>query len=595
MSAMTLKLSIALMALGLAGAATSPVGATETDQSSPAVPAVTFAKAESSVTLIGQKAEATIENEIEALSTINKILDKLNSPRADGIDQQADQDLFDAVADAIDAIPGSKDFLEKRDNAALVSFYTDRNFRTAWFVNGEMTASARKLAFALSRADIDGLDPADFVTPSLSISRASGSSPSEIAEADIELSRAVTRYTRQAYAGRVDPRIFSKKVMTIKPHYPDSIEALKKIVRADNPRTIMRSYNPDHRGFVALRKEYNRLRLAKSDSSTPSVPEGKSMKVGMRDTRVVLLRRKLGLAVPQQDADLYSKEVSDKVEKFQADNGLIADGIAGKATLAVLNKNPEDLIPDIIANMERWRWLPRDLGAFHIMVNIPSFHLEVTRNDKIIHETRVVVGKAQHKTPLFSDEMEYVVVNPYWNVPNSIAANELLPKIKSDPGSFFSSTNYQVLASVKGRTQVVDPAKLDWEKVEPGMVRLRQTPGTRNALGDVKFLFPNQHSVYLHDTPSRSLFNRDYRAFSHGCVRVQNPMDFADVILRQTENWGSDRLKKMIGGDEKWVTLSKKIPVHLAYFTTWMSENGTLQLRSDIYGHNAKVKKALGF
>ncbi|WP_172891462.1 murein L,D-transpeptidase [Cohaesibacter sp. ES.047] len=587
---MTKNLSIALIVLGLAG----PACASESALSSPATPHASFAQSQTPVSLIGETTEAAMHEEIDSLASMTRILDNLHSVRTGGIDQQADQDVFDALASAIDTIPSSKDFLEKRDNAALVAFYKERNFRTAWFENGELTPSARKLAFALSRADRDGLDPADFTTPALTVSRTRGSKPADIAASDIELSRAITRYTRQAYAGRVDPRIFSKKVVTIKPHYPDSIEALKKITRAKNPRVVMRGYNPDHPGFVALRKEYNRLRLTKSDTTTPDVPEGRSMKVGMRDTRVALLRKKLDLPVPAENADLYSKALSQKVKDYQAANGLIADGIAGKATLAVLNKNPADLIPDIIANMERWRWLPRDLGKFHIMVNIPSFHVEVVNNGKKIHETRVVVGKSRHKTPIFSDEMEYVVVNPYWNVPRSIATKELLPQIKSDPGSFFSKRNYQVLASVKGRTRVVDPYKLDWEKVEPGMVRLRQTPGTRNALGNVKFLFPNQHAVYLHDTPSRSLFNRDYRAFSHGCVRVQNPMDFADVILSRTEKWGAGRLKSMIGGDEKWVSLSHKVPVHIVYFTTWMAENGTLQLRSDIYGHNAKVKKALG-
>jgi murein L,D-transpeptidase YcbB/YkuD len=190
--------------------------------------------------------------------------------------------------------------------------------------------------------------------------------------------------------------------------------------------------------------------------------------------------------------------------------------------------------------------------------------------------------------------MEYLVVNPYWNVPSSIASKELLPKIKADPAAFFSKTTYQVLASVKGKTQVIDPAKLDWDRVEANMVRLRQTPGDYNALGDIKFMFPNQHAVYLHDTPSRSLFNRDYRAFSHGCVRVNNPMEFADVVLSQTAAWDAKRIKALIGSSERRVNLDRKIPVHLAYFTTWMSDAGTLQLRPDIYGHNKTVKQALG-
>ncbi|WP_319496570.1 L,D-transpeptidase family protein [uncultured Cohaesibacter sp.] len=552
--------------------------------------------ADHSLVLFGDHASNAAAVQIEDQLRVQKILENLHRVTLGAMDQQADRDIADSIETAVNSIPQSADFLTKRDNAALVAFYQERSFRPAWFEDGKWTASARQLIFNLARADRDGLDPADYATPSLGIARARGASAESIAEADIALSLAITRYTRHAYAGRVDPRIFSKKEVTIKPHYPDSIGALDQIAKASDPVSTMRSYNPQHKGFLALRAEYNRLRAASDTDTTPPVAEGKSLKIGMRDDRVPLIRRKLGLPAPEDaaEANLYSKALAKDVEKFQADNGLIADGIIGNATLAVLNDNRKDLIADLVANMERWRWLPRDLGDFHVLVNIPTYTLEVVRDGKTIHETRVVVGQKTHKTPLFSDEMEYLVVNPYWNVPSSIASKELLPKIKADPAAFFSKTNYQVLASVKGKTQVVDPSKLDWDRVEADMVRLRQTPGDYNALGDIKFMFPNQHAVYLHDTPSRSLFNRDYRAFSHGCVRVNNPMEFADVVLSETAAWDAKRIKTLIGSSERRVNLDKKIPVHLAYFTTWMSDAGTLQLRPDIYGHNKTVKQALG-
>ncbi len=552
--------------------------------------------ADHSLILFGEHASNAAAVQIEDQLRVQKVLDNLHRVTLGTLDQQADRDIADSIETAVKSIPQSADFLTKRDNAALVAFYQERSFRPAWFEDGKWTASARQLIFNLARADRDGLDPADYKTPSLGIARARGASADSIAEADIALSLAITRYTRHAYAGRVDPRIFSKKEVTIKPHYPDSIGALDQIAKASDPVTTMRSFNPQHKGFLALRAEYNRLRAASNTDTTPPVAGGKSLKIGMRDDRVPLIRRKLGLPALEDaaEADLYSKALAKDVEKFQADNGLIADGIVGNATLAVLNDNRKDLIADLVANMERWRWLPRDLGDFYVLVNIPTYTLEVVKNGKTIHETRVVVGQKAHKTPLFSDEMEYLVVNPYWNVPSSIASKELLPKIKADPAAFFSKTNYQVLASIKGKTQVIDPAKLDWDRVEADMVRLRQTPGDYNALGDIKFMFPNQHAVYLHDTPSRSLFNRDYRAFSHGCVRVNNPMEFADVVLSQTTAWNAKRIKTLIGSSERRVNLDKKIPVHLAYFTTWMSDTGTLQLRPDIYGHNKTVKQALG-
>lgn len=529
----------------------------------------------------------------QAKVTLPKLPDLPRQLPISTIDQQADQDIIDALALQTKALPRSKNFYIKRDTAAVQTFYQERDFSPAWFENGSLTKQARKLVFALSRADLDGLNPHDYATNALVIGRKKHTSPSEIAKADLALSMAITKYTRHAYAGRIDPRTFSKKEITIKPHLPDSISALSSIMRAKAPVSVMRGFNPSHRGFLALRDEYNKLRMKGIGEEHPPIKAGKSMKVGKHDKRVPSLYARLGLNLPADKPTLYTKALAAKVKTFQKANGLIADGIVGKGTLAVLNGNKKDLMADMVANMERWRWLPRDLGQFHVFVNIPTFHVQVVKNDKRIHQTRVVVGKKANKTPIFSDQMEYLVVNPYWNVPRSIASKELLPKIRTNPAEFFSSKNYQVLASVKGRTRVVDPSQLDWSKIDAKQVRLRQTPGTRNALGRIKFMFPNKHAVYLHDTPSRSLFNRDYRAFSHGCVRVHKPLEFADFILSEEKAWNAERVKKMIGGNERRINLKRKIPVHLAYFTTWMSEEGTLQIRSDIYGHNAKVKKLL--
>ncbi|MCT4654613.1 MAG: L,D-transpeptidase family protein [Cohaesibacter sp.] len=578
--------------LAVADTETAPQTATE-DAAPKAIAETTAEEAPTDAPIKAAQAE-------EKASPVVKVsyeLPKLKIFTAPLYDQTADQDVTDALQAALKAIPATKNFHLKRDNAAIQSFYKGRAFQPAWYDNGQLTANARKLIFTLSRADLDGLNPADYITPALSIGRTNGSSADAIAKADVTLSLAITKYTRHAYAGRIDPRRISKKDISIKPHLPDSIKILEEITLAGNPKAKLLSYNPQHKGYQALRAKYNELRLKKADKKTAPIPAGKSMKVGKHDKRVPQLYAKLGLVAPtgtDSKPTLYTKELAKQVKAFQKANGLIADGIVGKGTLAVLNGNRGDLIANMVANMERWRWLPRKLGDFHVMVNIPTFHVQVVKDDKKIHQTRVVVGKKANKTPIFSDTMEYLVVNPYWNVPRSIASKELLPKIRTNPAEFFSSKNYQVLASVKGRTRVIDPSQLDWSKVEASQVRLRQPPGTRNALGRIKFMFPNKHAVYLHDTPSRSLFKRDYRAYSHGCVRVHKPFEFADFILKQEKSWNAARVKKMVGGSEKRINLKRKIPVHLAYFTTWMSEEGTLQVRSDIYGHNAKVKKLLG-
>jgi murein L,D-transpeptidase YcbB/YkuD len=237
--------------------------------------------------------------------------------------------------------------------------------------------------------------------------------------------------------------------------------------------------------------------------------------------------------------------------------------------------------------------MPRDLGRFYANVNIPQFEVILHRDGAIVHSTRVVVGKPANRTPIFGDEIEHVIVNPYWNVPSSITTKEMWPEIVSDPGSL-TRQNYEVFANVGGRFREVDPLMVDWFTVNPRQIQIRQRPGAGNALGNIKFMFPNSHDVYLHDTPSKSLFQRDYRAFSHGCIRVMNPMEFADALLAEEPDLTVAKIKKLIGGRETRLDMSRHVPVYLTYFTAWVDEDGKLQLRSDLYGHDAKVRKALG-
>lgn len=257
-----------------------------------------------------------------------------------------------------------------------------------------------------------------------------------------------------------------------------------------------------------------------------------------------------------------------------------------KALLAEALKNADNSakIELLAANMERWRWLPRELGDTHIFVNIPQFQLKVIKNHQITHQTRVVVGKPETPTPVFSEEMEHIVVNPAWNVPISIARKEFLPKLQRDPQAL-SRQGIEVIAG--GR--VINPAQIDWSKANINRVYFRQPPGDRNALGHIKFMFPNEHAVYLHDTSSRALFQRDVRAFSHGCVRVMHPFELAEVVLRNQKNWSAERIKSMVGRGERTIFLEQKLPVHLAYFTLKVNENGELEKFTDIYSLDRKM------
>ncbi|WP_029076690.1 L,D-transpeptidase family protein [Kaistia adipata] len=490
------------------------------------------------------------------------------------------------------AQPKTGSFIEKRDRAALAEFYAERDYQPVWMVDGAYTPQARAVMARIAAAEEDGLDPAAYRLPPATIGATTPAGAEIAASVDLVLSQAVLLYARQAYAGRLDPSSISK-LITIKPLLPDPIEVLASVSSASDGATAIASFNPPHEGYLRLKKALADARATETGPRLARVPEGKSMKLGLADPRVPLLRARLEVPAPSEAPEVYDEALAAAVKSFQSSKGLTADGIAGNATVAYVNGTGRSHTAEIIANMERWRWLPRDLGAFHIMANVPEYLVRVVDNGVVVHTTRTVVGKMTNQTPIFSDQMESIVVNPSWNVPASITTKEMLPAARRDP-SYMSRKGYQVLANVDGKYRPIDPQMVDWSNVNPRQIMIRQPPGDDNALGSVKFLFPNEHAVYLHDTPSKSFFKRDARALSHGCVRVQDPLEFADVLLTHQGGWTKQRLRKMIGGKEKWINLPNRIPIHLTYFTAFVGDSGSLETRPDVYGFNARVEKALG-
>ncbi|WP_051242543.1 L,D-transpeptidase family protein [Stappia stellulata] len=524
-------------------------------------------------------------------------------------------------------------FLTDARRKAVAAFYAARDYAPVWTRDGAPTLGAYQLVARMERAGEDGLSAEAYALSADLLARVGRLDDDAAARFERALSAALLTYAEHAQAGRVEPSSLSGYI-TASPEKPEAALVLETLAASADPVAALDGYNPPHSGFQALRTKLAELRKAAAgETGPPVVPAGKVLKEGVRDARVAVLRERLGLASAQpietpadgqaaeaaektveavdagageptgqtragseagagaeSDPALFDTAVKDAVFAFQEENGLHADGIVGPRTLLALNATADDgmAISDIIANMERWRWLPRDLGAFHVSVNIPEFKVRLVRDGAQVYETRVVVGKPANQTPVFSDEMDHVIVNPYWNVPYSIASQELLPSIRANP-AYLGARNYEVLAG--GR--VVNPSSIDWAGVNLRSVRIRQRPGSGNALGRIKFMFPNRHSVYLHDTPSKSLFNRSRRAFSHGCVRVQDPFDFADALLQLDPQWDAAALKKMIGGREKRVNLKRHVPVHLTYFTAHVDAAGRLQRRPDIYGHNARLTKAL--
>lgn len=465
-----------------------------------------------------------------------------------------------------------------KERASIKAFYDARADKPVWVADGAWTPAAKAVLARLAAADEDGLDAKAYPAPNLA------DKPDEktVADADLRLSAAAVLYARDARGGRINPSSISR-LITPTLDLPAADAVLAKLADAGlQAGDVLEAYNPATEGYRALKAQLARLRGPKVAEAKPlTLPSGPTLRTGMRDPRVPPLRAHFALEnrpVATLDRgtgepDLYDASVSDAVAKFQRDRGLPGDGALNKRTVVAL-ANPGHAAStgeesELVVNMERWRWLPGELGPDFVLVNVPEFRLRIFREGKLRDETRVIVGKPESPTPIFSGMMEYAVVNPSWYVPPSILKT-MAPKLASYGGKTWGG--YEIVR-------------------HGGHISLRQPPGEKNALGFIKFMFPNQHAVYLHDTPNRSLFSASTRAFSHGCVRVDDPFRFADVVL---PNWSEERLKKLIGKGERTIRLPQKLPVHIAYFTTFVDDGGTLRRAPDLYGYDAPMRTALG-
>ena len=457
-----------------------------------------------------------------------------------------------------------------RRRQAIAAFYAARAYAPLWQANNDWTAGARAAVTRLRQADDDGLDAARFDIPDLR--------PGDEAARDIEelaLSESVVLYGEEASGGSVNPRTVSALIADSHTRL-EPTDILNKISASSDPAQTLEDFNPPQPGYRALRAALVKLRDEHHNVSAFRVPPGRTLRAGMRDARVPLIRARFGLGLDAASNDqVYDAKVAAAVADFQRTAGIDPSGVLTPRTLAALSGGgAASMESDLIANMEMWRWTPRDLGANHIEVNIPDFTLALYRGEEVVRRARVVVGKAATPTPLFSNAVRFVVVNPSWEVPQSIIQKEMLPKLAADP-NYLQDLGYVV-------TRKGD--HLD----------VRQPPGDKNALGRIKFLFPNDYAVYLHDTPEKALFSASKRAFSHGCVRVQDPFALGQDVLGLNHGWSEARLKKMIGPEERTIRMPTPLPIHIEYFTAFVDASGRLQRREDVYGYMRKVKTALG-
>ncbi|WP_201835302.1 L,D-transpeptidase family protein [Microvirga zambiensis] len=458
-----------------------------------------------------------------------------------------------------------------KDREALSAYYAKAERPLVWAQGGVWSPAASGAMERLRAADDDGLDPADYPLPDRGLRKEA--SPAQWAKADVKLSLSVIRYARDARGARIDlPRLSA--LVTPKLDLPAADEVLSKVAAAGDAGGALESYNPQHAGYRALKERLAKLRETHPSQPSVRLPKGPTLRVGMTDPRVPLIRARFNLAKDSKNQTVYDERVASAVAAFQKEKGLPNTGILNPQTVAALSgPSVAQRQSELIANMERWRWLPADLGQRHIMVNVPEFRLQVVEGRNVVHQARVIVGKEQSQTPIFSENMKYLVVNPSWTIPPSIMKKEILPALATDP-YYAARKGYKIIR-------------------RGDRITVQQPPGERNALGFVKFMFPNQHAVYLHDTPNRNLFSASKRAFSHGCVRVDKPFELAEEIMGKDGKWTEEKLRGLIGKGERYVNLTNPLPVHLTYFTLAVDDKGEVKHFDDIYGLDRKVRAAL--
>ncbi|MGE0639396.1 MAG: murein L,D-transpeptidase [Thermoanaerobaculia bacterium] len=476
----------------------------------------------------------------------------------------------------------------------LPAFYEARAFAPAW----NDPATRADLLRAVVDIEADGLDPATYHRAELERAFASEpASPRDHAERDLLATDALIRLGYHLLRGRVDPQSldanwnFTGNLDGIEP-----VKLLESAIASGRLYDAIEGQKPRHPLYLALKTALADYRRLAANGGWTTVPEIGRLDVGAADPRIPALRRRLAVtgelpAPASTDSDLYDAEVVAAVRAFQRTHGLTDDGVAGARTVAAMNVPVAQRIDQIRLNLERGRWVLRGLEDDFVAVNIAAFRVYVVQGGKPVWTTRAVVGKYHHESPVFKASMLYIVLNPTWTVPPSIAAGELLPKLRKDRG-YLDSVHMELLDSSGA---AVDPATADIEGAAGRRYTFRQQPGPWNALGQVKFMFPNEHNVYLHDTPSRDLFSREVRTFSHGCIRVENPLQLAEVLLAGDRAWDRAVIDATIAaGDTTTVSLERPLPVLILYWTAWVNPEGELKFYDDVYGRDARVLKELG-
>jgi murein L,D-transpeptidase YcbB/YkuD len=485
------------------------------------------------------------------------------------------------------------------------SFYESRNYLPAWSKDGRLT-QADTLVSAVEAAYDDGLTPAYYHLHILKtlirdVEKEEDGMPDQprLAALDILLTDAFLTLGCHLSGGCVDPVTLQQEWFA-KGRNLDVASVLAQALKKKQIREALAGLRPAQDSYAGLSSALAEYRTSQSKGGWLSVPDGPFIKEGSRGVRVIALRKRLAVsgdlrAGGAKKSDIFDKKLQQSVIVFQKRHGLRADGVVGPETLTALNIPIGKRIRQIELNLERLRWVGGNLGQRAVVINIANFELDATEGGKPVLSMKVVVGKPYWDTPVFIGKMTYLVLNPSWNVPDSIAKDELLAKIKKDP-HYLSTQQIAVLRGWGKEEEEIDPEAVDWSRVTSKnlIYRFCQRPGPLNPLGKIKFMLPNKFNIYLHDTPAKGLFSEHVRTFSHGCTRVEKPLELAVYVLQDDPEWTRERLLAALEeGKEEIVRLTHPVNVYFLYLTAWVDNNGALQFRNDIYDRDSRLDEAL--
>ena len=494
-------------------------------------------------------------------------------------------------------------------HAILLNFYEEHGFNPLWAMDTGPTPQADQFIRNIEEAGLDGLIAEDyhlsrikllFVDFKQSLLQNRPFNPANQADLDLLLTDAFLLFSSHLLSGRVVPNAVDSTWLFFNPA-SDITLILNSKAYSNRIESFFDGLRPANTAYYRLRNALQLYIGIQKNGGWPVVPSGPSLRIGDTNDRVDKIRKRL-IVTKDMDAPArnvkpteFDESLMKGVQRFQNRHGIEPDGVVGIATLAAMNVPVSDRIRQIELNLERWRWIPRDLGSRYILVNIADYSLVVVENQTTVLDMRVVVGKAYRRTPVFSDKMKYLVLNPFWNVPIKIAVEDKLPIIRKNP-LYLTQQHIKVFENWSEDAPEINPVVIDWHRVNSNYFpyRLRQDPGPLNALGRIKFMFPNKFAIYLHDTPQRGLFKKATRDFSSGCIRIEKPFELAKYLLQNDPQWTDQKITEAIeSGVTTVVRIKNPIPVHLLYWTAWVTETGTVHFGNDIYDRDPPLSRAL--